>query len=61
MKCASLCYLRKGENLSLQGHIQDFQGGGGKRCDRTHITSAMPEVPYGRGPGPAQGPWKLKT
>ena len=28
-------------------------------CERTHITSAMPEVPYGRCPGHAYGPWKL--
>ena len=26
---------------------------------RTQITSAKPEVPYGRGPGPAKVPWEL--
>ena len=39
-------------------------GGGGVRgemkrlCART-VTSAKPEVPYGRGSGPLSGPWKL--
>ena len=32
-------------------------GGGGEGgniiCGLTHITSAKPELPYGRGPGPA--------
>ena len=36
-------------------------GGGGRKrlCAPTHITSANPKVPYGQGPGPAEGPWKL--
>ena len=45
-----------------QGRIQDFHlgGGGGKRlCARTRIKIAKPEVPYGRGPGPVKGSWKL--
>ena len=26
---------------------------------KAHNTSAQREVPHGRGPGPAEGPWKL--
>ena len=35
-----------------------FGGGGGRKrfCARTHITSARPEVPYGRAQGPRKGP-----
>ena len=37
-----------------QGRIQDFHLEGRKRlCVLTHITSAKPEVPYSRDPGPA--------
>ena len=40
--------------LFLQGRSQDFNFGGRKRLYvRTHIMSTNPEVPYGRGPGPA--------
>ena len=39
---------------SIQGRIQDFDGGGGgQKKARTHIRLGKPEVPYGRGPGPA--------
>ena len=41
------------QQYSDQGRIQDFiwGGGGGRKriCPRTHITSAKPKVPYGRG------------
>ena len=36
--------------------IKGVGGGGGvckRLCARTHIMSVKPEVPYGRGPGPA--------
>ena len=37
-----------------QGRIQDLHLGRRKRlCLGMHITSAKPEVPAGRGPGPA--------
>ena len=47
--------------MPRQGWFQDFHGGGGgaKKCARTHITSANPEVPITTGPGvqgPLQGP-----
>ena len=41
-----------------QGRIQEFhwaRGGGGDYYACTHITSAKPNVPYGRGPGPSHG------
>ena len=46
----------KGPELFLDGG-----GGGGQNnyVREAHITSARREVPCGRGPGPAQGPWKL--
>ena len=34
-------------------------GGGAEYVPEAHITSAKRKVPCGRGPGPAQGPWKL--
>ena len=42
----------------LRRRIQDFHwggGGGGRKrlCASTHITSAKPDVPFGRGPGTA--------
>ena len=44
---------RKGGMVA--GADPGFSWGGGRKrlCERKHITSAMPEVPYGRGPGPA--------
>ena len=48
------CYQQPGQYDSyvmIQGRIQDFHLGGRNRlCACTHITSAKPEVPYGRGP-----------
>ena len=49
-----LQYNLKGQELFWMGG-----GGGGEYVRKTHITSAKREVPCGRGPGPAQGPWKL--
>ena len=40
--------------LCASGADPGFSSGGAKDlCERTHITNAMPEVPYGRVPGPA--------
>ena len=46
---------------SLQGRIRDFHlggGGGGGMCPHAHYERRT-ELNFGRGPGPAQGPWKL--
>ena len=68
------CMSRGSQTFSLKGRMRlqcnlkgpelflDGGGGGGQNMcamRKAHITSAKREVPCGRGPGPAQGPWKL--
>ena len=43
------------DTTCTQGRTRIFMGGGGRKrpLARTYIKSEKPEVPYGRGPGPA--------
>ena len=43
-------------HTAKQGRIQDFQIGGVQK-----IVRANHKVPYGRGPGPALGTWRLQS
>ena len=49
----------KKKSLKLPGADPRFSGGGGGQKIMYIITWAKPKVPYGRGPGPVKGPWKL--
>ena len=44
-----------------RGGCRIFIGGGGgvQKMTFVHAHAAKPKVPYGHGPGPAKGPWKL--
>ena len=53
---SSTAYLGGGNCILVQGRIQDFHWGGGRKrlCARMHIANPKPEDPYYLVPGPAE-------